>query len=97
MNSPRSILWRTFGVVTVALGLTSLTMVGLAEVYVGMAVLSRRHASLALLWLAITIVLNALIVLLSVSGLEALPLGRSSPPAPYGSHGELDSAVPPEE
>jgi hypothetical protein len=35
---------------------------------------SRRHAGLALLWVAITIVLNALIVPLSVSGLEALPL-----------------------
>jgi|SRR6185312_2911790 len=49
-------------------------LVGLAEVYVGMAVVSRRHAGLALLWVAITIVLNALIVPLSVSGLEALPL-----------------------
>jgi hypothetical protein len=49
-------------------------LVGLAEVYVGMAVVSRRHAPLALLWVAITVVLNALIVPLSVAGLEALPL-----------------------
>ena len=45
MNSPRSILWRTFGVVTVALVLTSLTMVGLAEVYVGRPSLERRVAN----------------------------------------------------
>ena len=49
-------------------------LVGLAEVYVGMAVVSRRHPGLALLWVAITVVLNVLIVPLSVSGLEALPL-----------------------
>ena len=49
-------------------------LVGLAEAYVGMAVVSRRHAGLALLWVAITVVLNALIVPLSVSGLEAIPL-----------------------
>ncbi len=49
-------------------------LVGLAEVYVGMAVVSRRHGGLALLWVAITVVLNALIVPLSVSGLEAIPL-----------------------
>jgi hypothetical protein len=50
------------------------TLVGLAEVYIGMAVVSRRHTGLALLWVAITVVLNALIVPLSVSGLEAIPL-----------------------
>jgi hypothetical protein len=49
-------------------------LVGLAEVYVGMAVVSRRHAGLALLWVAITLSLNALIVPLSVSGLEAVPV-----------------------
>lgn len=49
-------------------------LVGLAEVYVGIAVVSRRHAGLASLWVAITILLNALIVPLSVSGLEAVPV-----------------------
>jgi hypothetical protein len=49
-------------------------LVGLAEVYVGMAVVSRRHGGLASLWVAITVLLNALIVPLSVSGLEAVPV-----------------------
>lgn len=49
-------------------------LVGLAEVYIGMAVVSRRNAGLALLWVAITLSLNALIVPLSVSGLEAVPV-----------------------
>jgi hypothetical protein len=49
-------------------------LVGLAEVYVGMAVVSRRSGGLALVWVAITISLNALIVPLSVSGLEAVPV-----------------------
>ena len=49
-------------------------LVGLAEAYVGMAVVSRRHAGLASLWVAITVLLNALIVPLSVSGLEAVPV-----------------------
>jgi hypothetical protein len=49
-------------------------LVGLAEVYVGLAVISRRHAGLASLWVAITVLLNALIVPLSVSGLEAVPV-----------------------
>lgn len=49
-------------------------LVGLAEVYVGIAVVSRRHAGLASLWVAITVLLNALIVPLSVSGLEAVPV-----------------------
>ena len=49
-------------------------LVGLAEVYVAMAVVSRRHAGLASLWVAITVLLNALIVPLSVSGLEAVPV-----------------------
>jgi len=49
-------------------------LVGLAEVYVGMAVVSRRHSGLASLWVAITVLLNALIVPLSVSGLEAVPV-----------------------
>ena len=49
-------------------------LVGLSEVYVGMAVVSRRHGGLALLWIAITVALNALIVPLTVSGLEAIPL-----------------------
>ena len=49
-------------------------LVGLAEVYVGFAVISRRHAGLAALWVSITVLLNALIVPLSVSGLEAVPV-----------------------
>lgn len=49
-------------------------LVGLAEVYVGIAVVSRRHAGLASLWVAITVLLNALIIPLSVSGLEAVPV-----------------------
>jgi hypothetical protein len=49
-------------------------LVGLAEVYIGMAVVSRRNVGLALLWVAITLSLNALIVPLSVSGLEAVPV-----------------------
>jgi hypothetical protein len=49
-------------------------LVGLAEVYIGMAVVSRRNAGLALLWVAITLSLSALIVPLSVSGLEAVPV-----------------------
>jgi hypothetical protein len=49
-------------------------LVGLAEVYVGSAVVSRRSRGLALLWVAITLSLNALIVPLSVSGLEAVPV-----------------------
>lgn len=49
-------------------------LVGLAEVYVGFAVISRRHAGLAVLWVSITVLLNALIVPLSVSGLEAVPV-----------------------
>jgi hypothetical protein len=49
-------------------------LVGLAEVYVGLAVISQRHAGLASLWVAITVLLNALIVPLSVSGLEAVPV-----------------------
>jgi hypothetical protein len=56
------------------LWISSAALVGLAEIYVGMAVVSRRHTGLALLWVAITVVLNALIVPLSVSGLESLPL-----------------------
>jgi len=47
-------------------------LVGLAEVYIGIAVVSRRHAGLASLWVTITVLLNALIVPLSVSGLEAV-------------------------
>jgi uncharacterized membrane protein YqjE len=53
---------------------TLATLVGLAEVYIGVAVVSRRHRGLALLWIALTLALNALIVPLSVSGLEALPV-----------------------
>jgi hypothetical protein len=49
-------------------------LVGLAEVYIGIAVVSCRHGGLATLWVAITILLNALIVPLSVSGLEAVPV-----------------------
>jgi hypothetical protein len=54
---------------------TALAMlVGLAEVYVGSSVVSRRHGGLAAVWVAITVLLNALIVPLSLSGLEAAPL-----------------------
>jgi hypothetical protein len=49
-------------------------LVGLAEVYIGLAVVSRRHGGLAALWVTLTILLNALIVPLSVSGLEAVPV-----------------------
>lgn len=49
-------------------------LVGLAEVYVGIAVVSRRHKGLGLLWVTLTVLLNALIVPLSVSGLEAVPV-----------------------
>jgi hypothetical protein len=49
-------------------------LVGLAEVYIGIAVVSRRHGGLAALWVALTVLLNALIVPLSVSGLEAVPV-----------------------
>jgi hypothetical protein len=49
-------------------------LVGLAEVYIGIAVVSKRHRGLAGLWVAITVLLNALIVPLSVSGLEAMPV-----------------------
>src|SRR4029077_15718480 len=48
-------------------------LVGLAEVYVGMAVVSRRHLGLALVWGAITLSLNALIIPLTIAGLEAVP------------------------
>lgn len=49
-------------------------LVGFAEVYVGVAVVSRRHGGLALIWAGITILLNALIIPLSISGLEAMPV-----------------------
>ena len=49
-------------------------LVGLAEVYVGSAVVSRRHGGLAAVWVGITGLLNALIIPLSLSGLEAAPL-----------------------
>lgn len=49
-------------------------LVGCAEVYVGVAVVSRRHGGLALVWAGITLLLNALIVPLSISGLEAIPV-----------------------
>lgn len=49
-------------------------LVGLAEVYIGIAVVSRRHGGLAALWVALTVLLNTLIVPLSVSGLEAVPV-----------------------
>jgi len=49
-------------------------LVGLAEVYIGIAVVSKRHGGLAGLWVALTVLLNALIVPLSVSGLEAVPV-----------------------
>jgi hypothetical protein len=49
-------------------------LVGLAEVYVGSAVVRRRHGGLAAVWVGITVLLNALIIPLSLSGLEAAPL-----------------------
>ncbi len=49
-------------------------LVGCAEVYVGVAVVSRRHGGLALVWAGITVLLNALIVPPSLSGLEAIPV-----------------------
>lgn len=49
-------------------------LVGLAEVYIGIAVVSKRHGGLAGLWVTLTVLLNALIVPLSVSGLEAMPV-----------------------
>ncbi len=48
-------------------------LVGLAEIYVGATVVSRRHTGLAFLWATITVLLNALIVPLSLSGLQAEP------------------------
>ena len=49
-------------------------LVGLAEVYVGSTVVARRHGGLAAVWVGITVLLNALILPLSLSGLEAAPL-----------------------
>jgi hypothetical protein len=49
-------------------------LAGVAELYVGMAVVSRRHGGLAALWVVLTVLLNALVVPLSVSGLEAVPV-----------------------
>jgi hypothetical protein len=48
-------------------------LVGSAEVYVGIAVVARKHKGLALVWAAITVLLNALILPLAISGLEAEP------------------------
>lgn len=48
-------------------------LVGLAEIYVGATVVSRRHTGLAFVWATITVLLNALIVPLSLSGLQAEP------------------------
>jgi len=65
------------GTRAVLLGLSSAALailVGLAELYVGSAVASRRHRGLALVWVGITVLLNALILPLSLSGLEAVPL-----------------------
>jgi hypothetical protein len=59
------------------LGLSSAALavlVGLAELYVGSAVVSRRHRGLAVVWVGITVLLNALVLPLSLSGLEAVPL-----------------------
>jgi hypothetical protein len=49
-------------------------LVGLAELYVGSVVVSRRHGGLAVVWMGITVLLNALILPLSLAGLEAVPL-----------------------
>jgi hypothetical protein len=59
------------------LGLSSAALavlVGLAELYVGSAVVSRRHRGLAVAWVEITVLLNALVLPLPPSGLEAVPL-----------------------
>jgi hypothetical protein len=48
-------------------------LVGLAEIYVGATVVSRRHKGLGLVWAMITILLNSLIVPLSLTGLQAEP------------------------
>jgi hypothetical protein len=48
-------------------------LVGLAEIYVGTTVVSRRHKDLAFGWATITILLNALIAPLSLAGLQAEP------------------------
>lgn len=48
-------------------------LVGLAEIYVGATVVSRRQMRLAFLWATMTVLLNALIVPLSLSGLQAEP------------------------
>jgi hypothetical protein len=45
-----------------------------AEVYVGSAVVSRRHGGLAAVWVGITVLLNALILPLCLSGLQAAPV-----------------------
>jgi hypothetical protein len=66
MDARAALLWSS----SVALAV----LVGLSEVYVGMAVVSRRHAGLAVVWVGITVLLNVLIVPLSVSGLEAVPV-----------------------
>jgi hypothetical protein len=65
------------GTRAVLLGLSSAALavlVGLAELYVGSAVVSRRHRGLAVVWVGITVLLNALVLPLSLSGLEAVPL-----------------------
>lgn len=51
-------------------------LVGLAEIYIGATVVSRRHTSLAFLWAMVTVLLNALIVPLSLSGLQAEPFWK---------------------
>jgi hypothetical protein len=48
-------------------------LVGLAEIYIGATVVSRRHKGLAFVWATMTVLLNALIVPLSLSGLQAEP------------------------
>lgn len=59
------LLWSSSGALAV--------LVGLAEIYVGATVVSRRHMRLAFLWATMTVLLNALIVPLSLSGLQAEP------------------------
>lgn len=63
-------------------------LVGFAEIYVGATVVSRRIPALPAFGRRFTVLLNALIVPLSLSGLQPEPFfGRSSAPPPSASPG----------